>query len=750
MGLFSRKTIVSVASVIYPMGETGDAIPDVVKSAVITANLQRRSAAQAIRASILDGVGIKLAQGFNHARQSYYAGLPTGLPTNYALRDNRTLELLIEEHLRRTYPSNVVDVTSNSVSYEDDYVTVVRNEIAALYDYDWFEDETLSATGPVQVGASLVMTGPFYDYQDEGGHLDDIGYHLVFTNPDATIVAIDEWLPQSIFTGHEQRVPRVVATYTLDGSPEQTFSYRYGGNDARLNLFLRQLTNNESGTFPAIVLKKNNIYLNDNRFTGSPWETSSAYLTSKSYADRMKIEIDDVIQLIRDNPSEGDIDFAFIQPGVILSSTTEVAKKYLFHYFMNLYNTHPNNKPAYDAWVAQAAYPAHNSVKRNVAENCPAQSFHVFDPQALYNSVDIEIAWRYITHEIKTGSISGYQSECGPQEIVRSRWQSKLTVIEDYDVTKLYLRRPLTDTTYEELCVVGLWHENYVYKGHSVQSGVWDMFNDPEGDFGTGFFLPLDYGIFLTLNARDRLQLGQEAFHMVFNCYVARKQKWYETGIFKIILVIVSAVIIYFSWGTLTSFVSGLYTALNAALVVVVGATLAAAIAAVLTAVIITAVYVGISFVAKEAGQWAAEHWGPAWGAVVQIGVTLALTYGAGQIPGMPTMPPATLADTVLRTSSFILAAMSAYTEYTYSALQDEIKTWQDYANADNNPLKQVNELLEEMFPDLTIAQQALLPHPESMDEFLGRTLTLTDGLTNRLIAPVRDMVELTLTPRLS
>lgn len=749
MGLFSRKTIISVASVIYPMGEVNDDIPDVVKASVITASLQHRSIPAAIRGSILDGAGVKLAQGFSYAKSKYYAGMPKGLPANYALRDNRTLELLLEEHLRRIYPGYEVDVTDNSVSYEDDYVTVIRNEIAAYWDYNWFDEVTLSATGSVQVGATLVLTGPFYDWQDEGGHLSDVGYHLVFTNPDTTIVEMDQWFPQSIFTGHEQRIPRVTANYTLSGSPQQAFSYRYGGADARLNLFLRQLNANESGTFPAIILKKNNVYLNDNRFTGSDWKTSSAYLTSKAYGDRMKIDIDVLIGKIRENASEGDIDYAFIQPGVILASTTQTAKKYLFNYFLNLYNVFPDNKPAYDAWLAQAPYSAHGAVKKNIAENCPAQSFRIYDPDNQANSVDMEVAWRYITREIKSGTITEYETECGPQELIETRYRIKFETREDYDVTKFYLRRPLTDTTYEELCVVGLWHENYIYKGHSVQSAVWDMFNDPEGDFGTGFILPLDYGTLITLTARERLQLAQESFHIVFNCYVARKQKWYETGFFKFVMFVIAVVVIYFSWGTLTELVATLYAYFTAALVIALGATLAAAIAALLTALIVSVIYVGISFISKEAGKWAAEHWGPAWGAVVQIGVALFLSWGTQFIPGMPAMPPASLPTTVLRTSSFLLAGMSAYTEYTYSALQNEIKTWEDYAYGDDNPLKKVNDLIEEMFPDLSFAQQALLPHPESLDEFLGRTLTLTDGLTYRIFSPIYDMIELTLTPRL-
>jgi len=249
------------------------------------------------------------------------------------------------------------------------------------------------------------------------------------------------------------------------------------------------------------------------------------------------------------------------------------------------------------------------------------------------------------------------------------------------------------------------------------------------------------------------LQLAQEAMHIVFNCYVARKQKWYETAAFKVILAFIAVVIILFSWGTAAPYVTSLYTGIYAAVgAVIVNVTIAAAVAALLTAIVLVAVSITIQFLAKEAGEWAAEKWGPAWGAVVQIVAAIALSYGAGALgvgPGFA-MTAATVADTVLMVGLQLLTAMATYTEYTYVAIQDEIKTWQNFAQAENNPLEQVNELMAEMFPELTDIQKAVtMPKPENLDEFLGRSLTTTDGLTNKLFLPIYDMTDLTLTPRL-
>lgn len=39
---------------------------------------------------------------------------------------------------------------------------------------------------------------------------------------------------------------------------------------------------------------------------------------------------------------------------------------------------------------------------------------------------------------------------------------------------------------------------------------------------------------------------------LVFNSHQAVKTKWYQTGIFKAIIVIIAVIITYFSWGTLS------------------------------------------------------------------------------------------------------------------------------------------------------------------------------------------------------
>src|SRR5690606_12632646 len=102
---------------------------------------------QSVRDSVLNGMGVKLAQGYNYARNNYYLGMPTSVPQTFGTKDDPVLELLCEEHLAALFPGQVVDVVSTSVVMDNDYDTVVRGLIFNEYDYDFYEDETFATNG---------------------------------------------------------------------------------------------------------------------------------------------------------------------------------------------------------------------------------------------------------------------------------------------------------------------------------------------------------------------------------------------------------------------------------------------------------------------------------------------------------------------------------------------------------------------------------------------------------------------------
>lgn len=756
MSWFSRKTIIVVSSVVYPMGPEPDKVPDMVKASVITAQLSHRPVQPAIKDCVLQGMGVKLSQAYAYARKNYYGGLPTSVPDTPKFNNGPVLDILSKEHLEQVFSPDVITLHDATITNETDYVSVISNLVADEFDYDFVQKKSLSTVGTVPVNSVLTTMEGIFDFV---GHEGEVGYHLVFTKPDTSTVAFDRWYPDSYFEEAKIIQPRVIMYYSRNGGRAAVESYEDSGESPRLNVLLREFKNPYGGAFPCITLKKNNVYLTDNKFTGSDWHTSDAYKTSRTYARRLGLKLDDIIDLVKDNASEGDIDYCFIQPGVLLANPNQPPIEYKFNYFYRNFLSFPDNKPAVEAWAAECNYPTngHDVVPPSKAYNCPVQSIRTYDPDAQSNTLDMAIGWRWMSYEEKTGTLdTPFEQECGDYEFYDARaGGTRAPPPNIYETTKLYLRKRLTETTYGELIICGLRHENYIYKGHTVESGCWSAFNEPDEDDGTGFMLPLDYNIYVSLSARERLQLAQEALHLVFNCYVAHKQKWYETDWFSTLLFLVVIIIIVFSWGTATPYVTSTYGALTAALIAAgVGATLAAALAAIITALIMAAISAAISYVAKEAGEWAAEKWGPAWGAVVQLVAVVALSYGIGSLGNLggyfSALSAFSLTNSVLQVGNLLLTSMAAYTQYTYIALQKEITTFNEQTQGENNPLQQVTDLMAEMFPELEDIQKTLImPKPEYLDEFLGRTLTSVDGLTSRLFLPVNSMVEMTLTPRL-
>jgi hypothetical protein len=114
---------------------------------------------------------------------------------------------------------------------------------------------------------------------------------------------------------------------------------------------------------------------------------------------------------------------------------------------------------------------------------------------------------------------------------------------------------------------------------------------------------------------------------------------------------------------------------------------------------------------------------------------------------------PASLAQNIFNGASMILAGVSTYTEAQYAELRQEQAKWNDYITSPNNPMEELQKLMDEWFPENSmsdLAQNALFGPKENLDQFLGRTLTLVDGLTYRLTMPITNMADLTLTPRLT
>lgn len=763
MGLFSRDEKVYVSSVVYQLGDELDQIPDVIKASIIGSKMKGENTTRSIKKAIIDGQGVKLRQAYSYAAKSYYAGIPLGLSRVSNGADTAVLEALVKEWLPTAYPTG--ELKSFSLEYDTNYMVILQQQIETKYNYDFYNDAVHTSVFGIPVDSELQLEAlP----DDEVNHPDEYGWRLNFTKPDTTIVSFDEWYPVTLFDDEDALIKwRIVMQIAIGGAPSVTRMYVDPGTSVQLNLFLRNSTTQNRGTFPGLVLKKGmtkknkgNAWYDDWKFystfpiSEATWKASTKYKTTKGYARRLGIDLEGLKKAIKESPDEGKIDFVFVQPGTNIASPNQCAMEYHFNYFNRLRLSFPDNKPAFDAWLAKTG----GLMTSDEAKRCPSQSIRIRDPDDENKCVNMEIAWRYMTYEEKTGTLAKpYETEVtragdGGLKNIMFRW-GKGTKGVQYDFTKFYIRKRLTETTYAELMICGLWHENYVYDGKSVKSGIWDAYNDPDGDFGTGFIIPLEIEVYSTLSGREQLQLAQEALHIIFNCYKVVKEKWYQTGIFKVFMVIISIVVIIVTWGAATPYVVALNSTIYGGLIAIgISVTIAAALAAVLTALIIVAVMVAVQLVAKAAGEWAAEHWGPIWGAIVQVVVTIVLTWGIGQLGqiylNVP-ITPMTLAQQVMSAASMVFSTLATYTQYEMEVIQEEYKKWNAGADERDSQMKLIEQMWEENFPEMSLPAQIWFAPIERLDDWLLRTQSTGDALVNRLIAPIEYMCDITLTPRL-
>lgn len=111
---------------------------------------------------------------------------------------------------------------------------------------------------------------------------------------------------------------------------------------------------------------------------------------------------------------------------------------------------------------------------------------------------------------------------------------------------KVSVYRQETENTYVGFTISNLKHRNTIYKGKGVSIGSKDALDDSDE---SGFIIPLHEEIFKRMSLVNATQSAFGNTYLLINCYEVVKQKWYQTGAFKIVLIIVVIIISVFTYG---------------------------------------------------------------------------------------------------------------------------------------------------------------------------------------------------------
>ena len=716
MGLFSTTSTVYVSSVAYNLGGPIEDRPDFLKTVVFESAITNSD-------SIVDDVNQGLLRGPGIEQRSFY------------------------RWSKNHYPEGTCEGEVNQGMVVD--LLILATEIVIPAGSTMFMNTGFLDIGEIVYwGARWILeNNPSVYYNPWIAEYDAATQEMVLTfdaNP-PTRVSYPEFSTTEKF---------IYGFYTLrdSGGVSTNHIFIYKMNTGNVNLdALGTTAISRSRVFPVIPLRLDNKPISHVDFEVDYPQYAKAY--KKMTGE----DITDILASIEENPSVGDIDYAFVVHGVELNTKAQEGLRYIYEFFKDLVPLQARN-----AWIA--------------AQNNP------FDP--LYGTPEPDPAVRdglaVTRFEYKTTSALNYESHTNWVTIdeeegvglgkvgalVSEMWievQDDLAIpgvtiyvnglpddVASGTLNRFKIYRQLSETSYIAMTVYGMYHENFVYAGNTVRISSRTAL---ESAVESGFVVPLYYDTLKRLPLVTSTELALSNRILVFNCYEVVELRWYETAVFKIIVTIIIAVVIaIFAPATIgllgSNFNVGLALGVSGTAGLAVGAAVNALAAMVLFSVL-------------EAG--ATAIFGEGVGTLIAIlGMALAMNATAGfQTSGTWTMDFGEMiqAENLLGLTNAVSGSVQAwvkgelqsiseqatsdYDEYSreYEDIQNKTLEVLGYGGAVINPL-----IFLESAGSSADGLPTLVSGTESPATFLSRTMMNGSDIAEMSREMISSFVELTLT----
>ncbi|ANJ20868.1 hypothetical protein RDp07_gp57 [Roseobacter phage RD-1410Ws-07] len=557
--------------------------------------------------------------------------------------------------------------------------------------------------------------------------------------------------------------------------PEQIFIYEVGTGNATLDALVTDV--DASGFqefFPFMPVRINNVSVAEPVYSDLFDEMAKAYKRGFGFDKKFG----SLVQSVEDNPSIADIDYAYLCFGASLNVKEHACRRYIYNFFEQMipfqqggsgnamsnleaeviaYNqalddlrdweNNVNNPDAIGGlWGAITERPTIPSISP------PPTNSIILRDGAL--GFDIRMLWVHCEIEQFNGNMADFSADVradlglnlgqnakkddcvltvGPsfswqeRESYNTRDGEEERVI-NRSIPSMYVWWQVSDGAYRRMQIWGLTHYNYIYGGKSVTITSTEALTDTEE---SGFLVPLHYPTMKAMGIVDYTQMSTANSHILFNSYEVTKQRWYERGIFKIllvILIIVVAVVVFPGAFAAGGGILGGNLAIGTALGLTGTAALVAGVVANYVASII------IAEVLKIVGT---ALFGEKWGALFAAIAGFALSMG--------------VSGTSLFSTQGILGLGNALANGYAGWVQGDINEMrEDLANDENSyeaQMDRINDLLSELYDNNGLNFNPMIFTDSSRNTggsrgYLPETL---DGYISRTTMTGTDVVELTL-----
>lgn len=749
MGFFNRNKKTYVTSVAYPLGEDDGQHTPYLQYTMLNALLQGRPIAESITQGYLRGQGVSLRNAFRYARDHYTDGVPESNVGYAAPPDEEEIRPILEA----LNPGS--DITFHSIKVSTaDFFWWGDQYLADTYGYDPFEGNFASPPVDVDVDATvsydmtndgdiviLMVNADTSTYSETITPVDlvllknyvHVAYETLTTtvdgpdtstrpaevgevdHTDTDVVEIDAYTTETTVT--ETTISGATATDVVTVTTEvrsrpKFWMYQIGlGTYPVLDSWLAD-ENLESPYYPSIPVRVNNV-----DFTDDAHQDTDLYKTGKRMLRRVGIDIDDIAESVNDNEDIDDIDYCYVVFGVSLNAGSQECKRYLYRFFEHLYTISTVDQTTFDAWSPASKITGPNNVLK------------IFSTENRDRHHDIELQWNYINQTLEVGTVfpgakpgDVFVGMAGDQSVIDISFNNTV------ELSILMVRRQVDADTYTQFEISGLTFENFVYKGKSVHISAFEALTDEDEE---GFIIPLNYQIIRNTPMVELTDLSYQCNHLVFNCYKIVKEKWYQTGLFKIVMIIIAIIIIVVTWGTGTPAAASMLAA------VFVGAGISVTMAIVLAATIYV---LGMMILMNIIAKVSIGLFGEKWGAVIAVIVSfiamnwsnIASMAGTVATNGLSTI---ITAQNLLQATTLLANAYGAYAMGQMTEIQKKaMGLWTEY----DEQMKHIEELSRanlnsnldmidiQGYTDSTFTQLF-----ESYDSFITRTLLTGSDICN-------------------
>ena len=561
MGLFSRRERTTVGTSVVRVIED-DALPDAVQSGLTKALLSNGDIPEYVLEEITTSLGTRAERFYKYAENNYIHGLPSG--EIYSNTQGRAeVEAIIEaaegQQVALEYsffgPMNALHNAWTQLILNYGY-NPATNEVASM---------SPGKTVPVYLtDLQIVVPSGLIDSLDplvlrQWGRGARAGYYpdriaglanieelfrpsAIVVDPAASSLSVratvtwklPTWpigtvLPEETFTittpAVDPNADYFHAKYRV-GSTTKYWTYQHGlGTYPTLDAIFAEAPVVSGSYFPFVYFRfdKTSVVAAG----GEPYEDSVKLL------DKLGMDFDQIADGVNANPDIADVENAMMMFGVPPSSTDPLECRYLFEYFDQLYfaTNGVSNDPA-------PVYTVNSTVKNTVT---------IQDAQFRMALNNDGILWRITGGSIgpigtHTTGYSTYQTTTMIEVVTALPGDGgSVTTIEPYveTHTQHFFRRQIAETLYEEIEVRNLESVYWVEGEHSVMADETDPI----------LLIPIDRTITAEYSLPDREKLYSRSLHFMFHSLVVSKAKWYQTGLFQLLMIVIAIVITIYTYG---------------------------------------------------------------------------------------------------------------------------------------------------------------------------------------------------------